>query len=131
MAERETLTIADIVIPAYVFGSPDIDQEHELTGSNLVGSAFNLASVTMSEEETLGGTSVVAGSPEISTTTFTLSVTLDGNDIAVGAPISAEELRQLPRDAVTLTLRGRSMALAMPALPDPDEHYVWPDHVRW
>ncbi len=52
-------------------------------------------------------------------------------EIAVGAPISAEELRQLPRDAVTLTLRGRSMALAMPALPDPDEHYVWPDHVRW
>jgi putative hemolysin len=52
-------------------------------------------------------------------------------DITVGAPISAAELRQLPRDQVTATLRRRTMALASPALPDPDEHYVWPEHIRW
>lgn len=52
-------------------------------------------------------------------------------DITVGTPISADELRLLPRDEVTLTLRRRSMALASPALPEPDEHYVWPEHIRW
>lgn len=52
-------------------------------------------------------------------------------DFAVGAPFSAEELRQLPRDEVMPTLRRQTMALASPGLPDPDEHYVWPEHIRW
>jgi putative hemolysin len=52
-------------------------------------------------------------------------------DIAVGAPISAEELAPLSRDEVAATLRRRTMALAAPALPDPDEHYAWPAHIRW
>ena len=52
-------------------------------------------------------------------------------DITVGAPITADDLRRLPRDEVTVTLRRRTMALASPALPEPDEHYVWPEHIRW
>ena len=52
-------------------------------------------------------------------------------DIAVGAPIRAEELRHLDRDAVSVELRRRAMALAAPKLADPDEVYVWPSHIRW
>lgn len=52
-------------------------------------------------------------------------------DIAVGAPIRAEELRLPDRDAVTVELRRRAMALASPRLADPDEVYVWPSHIRW
>lgn len=52
-------------------------------------------------------------------------------DIAIGTPISADHLRSLPRDEVVATLRRRAMALASPALPDPDECYVWPEHIRW
>jgi putative hemolysin len=52
-------------------------------------------------------------------------------EMTIGTPISAEELRRLDRDAVTTELRRRVMALATPALADPDEHYVWPSHIRW
>jgi putative hemolysin len=52
-------------------------------------------------------------------------------EMSIGAPISAEELRKLHRDAITTELRRRAMALAAPALTDPDEHYVWPSHIRW
>jgi putative hemolysin len=52
-------------------------------------------------------------------------------DISVGAPVSADELRLLPKEAVVANLRRRTMDLAVPSLPDPDEHYVWPAHIRW
>ncbi len=52
-------------------------------------------------------------------------------DISIGAPIRAEELRLLDRDAVSVELRRRAMALATPTLADPDEVYVWPSHIRW
>jgi putative hemolysin len=52
-------------------------------------------------------------------------------DLRIGAPLQADALRKLPRNAVATTLRRATMALAQPALPDPDEHYVWPSHIRW
>jgi putative hemolysin len=52
-------------------------------------------------------------------------------ELAIGAPIPAEELRRLDRDQVAAELRRRTMALAAPALADPDEHYVWPENIRW
>jgi putative hemolysin len=52
-------------------------------------------------------------------------------DLSVGAPIPSEDLRRLPRDQVAAELRRRTMALASPALADPDECYVWPRHIRW
>jgi putative hemolysin len=52
-------------------------------------------------------------------------------DIAVGTPISADDLATVPRDQIVTQLRRATMALASPALPDPDEHYIWPAHIRW
>lgn len=52
-------------------------------------------------------------------------------EIAIGAPIRAEDLRHLDRDAVSTALRRRVMALASPALPDPEEVFAWPAHIRW
>jgi putative hemolysin len=52
-------------------------------------------------------------------------------DISVGAPISAEDQATVPRDQIVTQLRRATMALASPALADPDEHYVWPSHIRW
>lgn len=52
-------------------------------------------------------------------------------DIAVGTPISAEDLAAVPRDQIVSQLRRAVMDLASPALPDPDEHYIWPSHIRW
>lgn len=52
-------------------------------------------------------------------------------EIRLGAPVSAGVLARLDRDAVAADLRRRCMALAAPALTDPDETYVWPRHIRW
>lgn len=52
-------------------------------------------------------------------------------DISIGAPVTAAELRHMDRDAVTNELRRRAMALASPALADPDEEFRWPAHIRW
>jgi putative hemolysin len=52
-------------------------------------------------------------------------------DIRVGSPITAEELAPLDRNAIATTLRQRTMALAGSALPDPDEVFHWPAHIRW
>jgi putative hemolysin len=52
-------------------------------------------------------------------------------DIAIGAPMRAEDLARLNRDEIVTHLRREAMALASPALPDPDEHYVWPEYIRW
>ncbi len=49
----------------------------------------------------------------------------------IGAPIAADELARLERDQVAAHLRRRCMALAAPALKDPDETYVWPHHIKW
>lgn len=50
--------------------------------------------------------------------------------ITVGSPIPALALRHLDRDNVAATLRRHCMALASPSLPDPDETYIWPRHIR-
>jgi len=52
-------------------------------------------------------------------------------ELTIGEPVSAQDLCRLPRDQVAAELRRRTMALASPALADPDEHYVWPSHIRW
>lgn len=52
-------------------------------------------------------------------------------DLTLGAPVTPGMLAQIPRDEVAAALRRRCMALAGPAIPDPDETFVWPSHVRW
>ncbi|VDC24633.1 lysophospholipid acyltransferase family protein [Pseudogemmobacter humi] len=52
-------------------------------------------------------------------------------ELRLGAPVPAAELRLLDRDRVAAELRRRCMALADPALRDPDETFVWPRHIRW
>lgn len=52
-------------------------------------------------------------------------------ELRIGAPVAARALTELPRDEVAATLRRRCMALAAPALKDPEETYVWPRHIRW
>ncbi|NEX48777.1 lysophospholipid acyltransferase family protein [Pseudotabrizicola algicola] len=51
--------------------------------------------------------------------------------MTLGPPIPAEDLLALDRDQVARELRRRTMALASPALSDPDECYIWPNHIRW
>lgn len=51
--------------------------------------------------------------------------------LTVGQPISADSLRQMHKSTVAGFLRRQTMTLAGAALPDPDELYVWPAHVRW
>ncbi|MFN3576693.1 MAG: hypothetical protein ACK4TJ_06925, partial [Tabrizicola sp.] len=52
-------------------------------------------------------------------------------DLTLGAPVTPGMLAQIPRDEVAAALRRRCMTLAGPAIPDPDETFVWPSHVRW
>jgi putative hemolysin len=52
-------------------------------------------------------------------------------DLRIGAPVPAAELARLPRDEVAADLRRRCMTLAAPALPDVDETYIWPSHIKW
>lgn len=52
-------------------------------------------------------------------------------DLRVGAPIAATDLASLDRDQIAADLRRRCMALAVPALMDPDETYIWPRHIKW
>ncbi|MEZ5798761.1 MAG: acyltransferase [Paracoccaceae bacterium] len=52
-------------------------------------------------------------------------------DLTLGAPIAAATLAALPRDQIAATLRRTTMALAHPALPDPEETFRWPAHIRW
>lgn len=52
-------------------------------------------------------------------------------EMSVGDPIAADSLLRMPRAEVAAHLRRRTMELACPALNDPDEHYVWPAHIRW
>jgi putative hemolysin len=52
-------------------------------------------------------------------------------ELRIGAPVSATDLARLPRDEVAASLRRRCMALAAPALRDPDETFVWPRHIKW
>ena len=52
-------------------------------------------------------------------------------DIAIGAPISSEALAGLSREEVAAALRRKAMEIALTPLADPDEHYVWPAHIRW
>lgn len=52
-------------------------------------------------------------------------------ELRIGAPVAASDFAMLDRDQVAAALRRRCMALAAPALKDPDETYVWPRHVKW
>ncbi len=52
-------------------------------------------------------------------------------DLRVGAPVTTTDLASLNRDRVAADLRRRCMALAVPALTDPDETYVCPRHIKW
>jgi putative hemolysin len=51
--------------------------------------------------------------------------------VIVGQPIPADRLRQMDKSTVTSFLRRKTMALAGGTLPDPDEVFIWPSHVRW
>ncbi len=52
-------------------------------------------------------------------------------ELRVGAPIPAAEIAQLDRDQISADLRRRCMALAAPALQDPEEVFNWPSHIKW
>jgi putative hemolysin len=52
-------------------------------------------------------------------------------ELSLGAPVPALDLAALDRDQVAAALRRRCMALAGPALKDPDEAYIWPRHIKW
>ncbi len=52
-------------------------------------------------------------------------------ELRLGAPVAADTLATLDRDQVAADLRRRCMALASPALPDPEETYAWPAHIKW
>lgn len=51
--------------------------------------------------------------------------------VTLGAPIHAADLGTLPRGEVANALRRRTMTLASDPLPDPDEVFRWPAHVKW
>jgi putative hemolysin len=52
-------------------------------------------------------------------------------NLTIGAPVSSEELAALPRTEIAPMLRRRTMLLAGPKAPPPDEVFVWPTHVKW
>jgi putative hemolysin len=52
-------------------------------------------------------------------------------ELRIGAPIAAKTLSRMDRDEVASHLRRRCMALAGPAMQNPDETYAWPRHIRW
>lgn len=52
-------------------------------------------------------------------------------ELRLGTPVMAADLAKLDRDQVAAELRRRCMALASPALKDPEETYVWPSHIKW
>lgn len=51
--------------------------------------------------------------------------------VTLGAPVLAADLALLPRGAVPSVLRRRTMALSPVPVPDPDEVFHWPRHVKW
>lgn len=51
--------------------------------------------------------------------------------LRIGAPIQAADLQSCEREEVANELRRRCMELALPALNDIDETYVWPSHIKW
>jgi putative hemolysin len=51
--------------------------------------------------------------------------------VTLGAPILAADLERLPRGDVAGALRRQTMELAARPLPDPDEVFHWPKHVKW
>jgi putative hemolysin len=52
-------------------------------------------------------------------------------ELRIGAPVSAGSLAAMDKPGIAAELRRRCMALAVPALPDPEETYTWPSHIRW
>jgi putative hemolysin len=52
-------------------------------------------------------------------------------ELRVGAPVASADLARLDRDQVAAELHRRCMALASPALKNPEETYVWPRHIKW
>jgi len=51
--------------------------------------------------------------------------------LTVGAPMSAAELLAVPKGTLARHLRRRTMDLARRKNFDPDEVFVWPEHVKW
>lgn len=51
--------------------------------------------------------------------------------LTIGAPVGFETLAALDRGEVARSLRRRTMALAGKGMPDQDEVFVWPAHVKW
>ena len=51
--------------------------------------------------------------------------------LTIGAPVTSEELSSIPRTEIAPVLRRRTMLLAGPKAPPPDEVFVWPSHVKW
>lgn len=52
-------------------------------------------------------------------------------ELRIGAPLAAAQLSALDRDRVAVELHSRCMALASPALKNPEETYAWPRHIKW
>ncbi len=52
-------------------------------------------------------------------------------ELRLGTPIPASALAAFNRDQVAAELRSRCMALARPALSDPEETFIWPRHIKW
>lgn len=51
--------------------------------------------------------------------------------MTIGAAIFAEELRAMDRGDIAAFLRRRTVALAGPQGPDPDNLFIWPKRVKW
>jgi putative hemolysin len=51
--------------------------------------------------------------------------------LTIGAPLSSRDLATLPRSEVAAVLRRKTMLLAGPKAPPPEEVFVWPSHVKW
>ncbi|MFN8829510.1 MAG: lysophospholipid acyltransferase family protein [Labrys sp. (in: a-proteobacteria)] len=50
----------------------------------------------------------------------------------IGSPVDAATLRTLPdRSSILADLRRRTLSMAGPSGPDPEETFVWPSHIRW
>lgn len=52
-------------------------------------------------------------------------------DLTFGAPVQSETLIGMERQAIADHLRRLTMSLAQPSLPDPDEAFIWPSHIKF
>lgn len=52
-------------------------------------------------------------------------------DLSIGQPIGADTLKAMDKGVVADFLRRKTVALAGPRAPDPDEVFIWPGRVKW